>query len=229
MNMTRASEAPIRIMIADDHELARGGLKSFFVNDPTFAMVAEAADEASLLRLCAEQSPDLLLLDIRLGESDGLKLALAIRERFPAVRIIMVTMHEDVQYLVEALRVGAAGYMLKDAPRSEFLSAARRVAHGETAFNPQLMARALQSLAAGPVSGPAALIEPLTAREQDVLALITAGKTNRQIAAALHISPGTVKVHVEHIIAKLGVADRTQAAVRAIELGLTRAPAGHGR
>lgn len=228
MNTTLGPKQAIRILIADDHELARGGLRSFFLNDPSFAIVAEAADGETALQLCEQLRPDLALLDIRMGQSSGLAVTRLIRQRCPGVHVVIVTMHEDVQYLLEAIKEGAEGYLIKDAPRSEFLSAVRKVVQGEQAFCPQLMIRALQSMSDPSTSKSQDIVELLTPREQDVLTLVVGGQTNRQIAAALRISPGTVKVHVEHIIAKLGVADRTQAAVRAVELGLTTSPWSHG-
>jgi DNA-binding NarL/FixJ family response regulator len=131
-------------------------------------------------------------------------------------------MHENSDYLLAAIRAGAAGYLLKDTIRRELLSAVRNVLRGESFLNTDLTQRLLQSMTHEATPSAAALPEPLTPREHEVLQLLTLGDTNRQIARKLVISAGTVKVHVQHIIAKLGVSDRTQAAVRAIELGLLR-------
>jgi DNA-binding NarL/FixJ family response regulator len=138
--------------------------------------------------------------------------------------VLIVTMHETPEYLLEALRAGAAGYVLKDATRAELLTAVRQVLRGEQVLNGGLAARLLQRMV---FTEPARVqdVARLTPRELDVLRLLAQGKTNREIAAALIVSAGTIKVHVEHIIAKLGVSDRTQAAVRALELGLLGA--GH--
>ncbi len=219
------ADQKISLLIADDQELARSGLRSFFMSERTFVIVGEAYDGESTLRLCRELKPQVLLLDIRMGASDGLEVARNIRIECPSTQIIMVTMYDDIHYLIEAMRIGVKGYLLKDAPRSEFLSTTRKVVRGETAFNPQLMAAAIYTLTTtNSDASTHPTVETLTSRELNVLSLIITGQTNRQIAAALGISPGTVKVHVEHIIAKLGVKDRTQAAVRAVELGLVSSP-----
>ncbi|MEN9936823.1 MAG: hypothetical protein RLZZ387_3402 [Chloroflexota bacterium] len=224
MHSAAGPHEPIRLVIADDQELSRGGLRSFFMHDSAFVVQGEAENGDEALRLCKELQPHILLLDIRMGQSDGLHVAGQIREICPDVHIVMVTMHEDVQYLIESMRVGAKGFLLKDTRRSEFLSTVRKVMQGETAFNAQLMTRAIYGLTKA--SSPRAMNvgESLTTREKEVLTRIAYGQTNRQIAAALNISPATVKVHVEHLIAKLGVTGRTQAAVRAIELGMVTSP-----
>jgi DNA-binding NarL/FixJ family response regulator len=140
--------------------------------------------------------------------------------------VLIVTTHENPDYLLAALKAGAAGYVLKDVTRHDLLSTIRRVLRGESVLSSEIAARALQSLAgrpAGQTSGPAHAL--LTPRELEVLEQIVEGHTNRQIAQTLSLSVGTVKIHVEHIIGKLGVADRTQAAVRAVESGLLRSEA----
>lgn len=210
----------IRILIADDHEMARAGIRSLIGNEPGFLIVGEATDGVEVLEACAAHRPDIVLLDVRMPRLDGLAATQALRHDHPQVRVIILTMHENVDYLVEALRAGAAGYVLKDATRRELISAIRQVSRGESCMNPELMTQALQRLTARPEDGARPGGEDLTPRERDVLQLLVRGLTNRQIAGELRISPGTVKVHVERIIAKLGVVDRTQAAVRALELGL---------
>jgi DNA-binding NarL/FixJ family response regulator len=185
------------------------------------SIVGEASNGDEALQLCRALRPDLMLMDVRMPEMDGLTAARAIKAELPKIRIIFVTMYEDPDYLVEALKAGAAGYILKDASRREVLQAVRQVMRGESFLNSQLMSNALVRLAE-PTRGPAPLHEHLTPRELEVLELLVQGQTNREIARDLVISPGTAKIHVERIIAKLGVSDRTQAAVRAIELRLVR-------
>lgn len=219
----RRAAGTVRILIADDHEMARAGIRSLIGNEPGFEIVDEVADGVAALEACARHRPDIVLLDVRMPHMDGLAATVAIRRDHPAIRVIILTMHESVDYLVEALKAGAAGYVLKDATRRELISAIRQVSRGESCMNPELMTQALQRLATRPDEATRPLGESLTPRELDVLQLLVQGLTNRQIAAQLRISPGTVKVHVERIIAKLGVVDRTQAAVRAIELKLVRA------
>lgn len=153
-------------------------------------------------------------------EMDGLHATQLLKQELPETIVVMVTMHENPEYLLEALRVGAAGYLLKETGRREFLAALRRVLNGEYLLDQQLSVQLLRRLAAEQrAPAPATLPAPLSQREQEVLHLIVAGKTNKEIARALSVSVATVKTHVGHVIAKLGVSDRTQAAVRAVQAG----------
>jgi DNA-binding NarL/FixJ family response regulator len=211
---------PARLLIADDQELVRVGLRSMLAGERWLEIVGEATNGHEALELCRRLQPDLALLDVRMPELDGLAATRAIRQACPETRVLIVTTHESTEYLLAALNAGAAGYLLKDATRPELIAAVRQVLRGESSLNGELAARALQRLASARADPTAALPERLTRREQEVLRLLAEGLTNREIAHSLTISVGTVKIHVEHIIAKLGVADRTQAAVRAVELGL---------
>lgn len=215
--MSAARSQPIRILIADDHELARAGLRTFFVGEAQFAIVAEACNGHEAVACCADHQPDVALLDVRMGDMDGLTACKRIITCHPTIRVIIVTMHEDPAYLIEALKAGAIGYLLKETPRREFQSAIRAAMRGEICIHPGLMTVALRQMAVNGSEQRAGQPENLTARETEVLRLLVQGQTNRQISSALAISPGTVKTHVERIIAKLGVVDRTQAAVRAVE------------
>jgi DNA-binding NarL/FixJ family response regulator len=227
-----ASEAPLhgltRLAIVDDHDLAREGLKDMLFDEPDIEVVGEAVNGREALLLCSRVHPDLLLMDVRMPEMDGLAATQEIKQRYPSIGVLMVTMHENPDYLLEALKAGAAGYVLKDAPQDEIVSAVRRVREGESPLDPELAARLLRRLAAETVGRARTLntvnrvgpLEALTPRELEVLGLMKLGRTNRQIAQDLVISLGTAKNHVEHIIAKLGVSDRTQAVVRALELGI---------
>lgn len=215
-----AARRRVRAIIADDHEFTRVGLRTMLEDEPGIELVGEATDGAEALALCRALQPDLALLDIRMPNADGLAAARAIRAACPDTRVMIVTMHENPDYLVEALKAGVVGYVLKDSSRRTFLTAVRQVLRGETFVNGSVTVQLLQRLAAEAQPAQAQAYEPLTAREKDVLRLVAAGHTNRAIGAELAISLGTVKAHVEHIIAKLGVSDRTQAAVRAVELGL---------
>ncbi len=214
---------PVRVIIADDHELARAGLRSMLESERGLEVVGEAADGQQALALCRHLTPDLALLDVRMPTMDGLAAARAIKQACPATAILIVTTHEDPDYLLQALKVGAAGYLLKDVTRHELLVTIRRVLRGESVLSGEMAARALQRLSDERAHRDEPAPERLTPREREVLALIVEGQTNREIAAKLSLSVGTVKIHVEHIIAKLGVADRTQAAVRALEHGLLSA------
>jgi DNA-binding NarL/FixJ family response regulator len=208
-----------RLLIADDHELARAGLRNVLTTEPDLEVIGEAATGREAVALCHRMRPDLVLMDVRMPDMDGLAATRAIKQESPGTSVLMVTMHEKPAYLLEALKAGAAGYILKDASEEELLGAVRQILAGESLLNPDLATRALRELA-GEATGGAAVPEQLTPREREVLQFLARGQTNAQIADELTVSVNTVKVHVEHIIQKLGVSDRTQAAVRAVELGL---------
>src|ERR671921_721684 len=221
-----SSPGATRLAIVDDHQLAREGLRDMLADAPDLEVVGEAANGREALLLCSRLRPDLVLMDVRMPEMDGLAATREIKQRYPEVCIMMVTMHENPDYLLEALKAGAAGYVLKDAPRREVISAVRRVREGESSLDPELAARLLRRLAVeggerrGTHSANGGLADTLTPRELDVLRLMQLGRTNRQVAEELYISAGTAKRHVENIIGKLEVSDRTQAVVKALELGI---------
>jgi DNA-binding NarL/FixJ family response regulator len=215
---------PARMIIADDHELARAGLRTMLEGDRGLTLVGEATNGREAVALCQELRPDLALLDVRMPEMDGLASARAIRQTCPQTRVLIMTTHENPDYLLAALKAGAAGYVLKDVTRHDLLITIRRVLRGESVLSGEIAVRALQRMA-DQQTRPTGTPERLTPRELEVLEQIVEGHTNRVIADKLSLSVGTVKIHVEHIIAKLGVADRTQAAVRAIESGLLHSAA----
>ncbi len=222
---------PIRIMITDDHALVRDGLRSMLDDEPGLEVVGEAANGREALELCRSLGPDLVLMDVRMPEMDGLEATRAIKGELPSTSVLMVTMHENPDYLMEALSAGAAGYVLKGASGDRLVDAINRTMRGESPLNEELAARLLRRLAdkreEEKVQPPpqrqrqeALALEALTPRETEVLGLMAKGQSNPQIAQTLMVSRSTAKVHVERIIRKLEVSDRTQAAVRAIELGL---------
>jgi DNA-binding NarL/FixJ family response regulator len=212
--------SPSRLIIADDHELARTGLRGMMTGQPDLLVVGEAATGHEAVALCRRLRPDLALMDVRMPDLDGLAATRVIKQDIPATAVVMVTMHENPEYLLEALRAGAAGYVLKDATHAEVLKTVRRVLEGEVLLTPEVASRLLVRLVREKRPSPEQAVH-LTSRELVVLRLVAQGWTNREIAGELHLSAGTVKVHVERILAKLGVAHRTQAAVRAVEMGLT--------
>ena len=211
---------PARLVICDDHELARAGLRAMLTDQRGFELVGEASNGQEALLLCRRLQPDLALIDVRMPEMDGLSTCRAVKQECPATSVILVTMHANPEYLFEALKAGAAGYVLKDVSQRELISAVQKVLHGESILNQELVARLLQRLASETQSREDLPAGRLSPREREVLELLTKGQTNREIARKLTVSVSTVKIHVEHILAKLGVSDRTQAAVRAIETGL---------
>ena len=218
----------MQIIIVDDHDLARESLRDMLTDEPDIEVVGEAANGREAIALCSHLRPNIVLMDVRMPQMDGLEATREIKQRLPKISVLMVTMHENPDYLLEALRAGAAGYILKDASQQEVLTAVRQVLAGESPLDPEFAARLLRRVAEetqkqesrGPRGYEEALLEPLTPRELEVLGLLRHGWTNPQIARKLVISPKTVKRHVEHIITKLGVSDRTQAVVRALELGI---------
>src|SRR5829696_6120220 len=210
------------MIIADDHELARAGLRNMLEGDRGLTLVGEAATGRAAVALCQELRPDLALLDVRMPEMDGLAAARAIRQACPETRVLIVTTHENPDYLLAALKAGVAGYVLKDVTRQDLLSTIRRVLRGESVLSGEIAVRALQRMADEQAALATVIPERLTLRAREVLQHVVEGHTNRVIAEKLSLSIGTVKIHVEHIIAKLGVSDRTQAAVRAVESGLLR-------
>ena len=215
-------DRPARILIADDHDLIREGLRAVLSGEADLEVVGEATDGQEAVQMCRSLKPDLVLMDVRMPKSDGLEATRAIKEEMPGVSVVMVTMHENPDYLLEAIRVGAAGYILKDAEGERLVGAVRRTLNGESPLNEELAMRLLRSLAREQKQPSQTTPEPptLTAQELEVLRLLALGQTNRQIAHSLLYSVSTVKAHVRSTISKLGVSDRTQAAVRAIQLGL---------
>jgi DNA-binding NarL/FixJ family response regulator len=218
-----------RLVLADDHHLLRRGFRSLLMGEPGLEVVGEASTGLEAIELCRRLVPDLVLMDVRMPEMDGITATRRIKDEQPGVSVLMVTMHENPDYLLEALDAGAAGYVLKDAPAERLINAVHRTLDGESPLNQELATRLLRQLAEEKQDTPShtpprhhePLEEALTPRETEVLELLTTGQTNQQIAQTLTISKGTAKVHVERIIRKLGVSDRTQAAVRALELGFT--------
>lgn len=225
---------PVRVLIVDDHEMARKGLAAMLGTRDWLAIVGEAADCASGLELARRVRPDVVLLDIRMPGSDGLACIEPLRSLAPPPSIVIVTFYDDTAYVLEALRRGAGGYLLKDATAEEVASTIRTVVEGGLAISPDLLRAALAAQAEAPsepapseamISPPAsprqrALAFDLTVREHEVLRLVAEGLTNKEIGARLAIAEDTVKKHVQNIIWKLRAADRTQAAILAFRLGL---------
>jgi DNA-binding NarL/FixJ family response regulator len=216
-----------RILLADDHQVLRRGFRGLFADEADLEIVGEASNGREALELCRVLRPDLVLMDVRMPEMDGLEATRAIKREHPDIAILIVTMHENPDYLLDALDAGAAGYVLKDAPADRMIDGVRRTLNGESPLNQELAALLLKRLAderkhqvVQPRRPRKELRTPLTPRETEVLRLLASGQSNKEIAQTLVISSGTVKVHVERIIRKLEVSDRTQAVVRAIELGL---------
>ena len=222
----RSDSTPARLLIADDHALLRTGMRAMLEAELDLAVVGEAGNGREAVELCRELLPDLVLMDLSMPEMDGIEATRAIKAEFPRTGVLVLTAHADQEMLLDAIRAGAAGYVLKGVGPDELVGVARATLGGESPVDQELVMRLVRRLAeeADPPPEPSAARreEPgsLTPRELGVLRSLATGKTNRQIAHELHLSLSTVKRHLERIISKLGVSDRTQAAVKAVELGL---------
>ncbi len=215
----------ISVLLVDDQTIVRQGLRSLLSLESDIVVVGEAADGRQAVELVQRLSPDIVLLDVRMPHMDGLQALRRIKAIAPQVSVIMVTLYDDPNYLLEAVSAGAAGYILKDATRQELIRAVRLIAEGGAIIAPTMMPdllRQMERLMAtqGSPLLTDALQDTLTEREIEVLRLIAEGCTNQQIAEMLIISPTTVKTHVQNILQKLNVSDRTQAAVYAVRSGL---------
>jgi len=219
------AQGPIRVLIVEDHTIVREGLHLLLQRNREIAIVGEASNGQEAIELAAALQPDVILMDIRLPDVDGLEATQRIKVEYPGIAVIMLTMHDDEEYVIGAVRAGAAGYILKDVSPNDLVSAIRTVYDGGTIIEPSLLRKTLGTLASSGSMGAERLaqeIEPLTPREQEVLEVLVEGMTNREIGEALFISEQTVKSHVSAIIQKLGASDRTQAAVIALRQGLVR-------
>lgn len=202
----------IRVLVADDHPIVRQGLAAIIDGRPEMTVVASAADGAAALELYRAHRPDVVLLDLIMPGMDGCETTAAIRAEFPDARIIILTTYAGDEDIYRSLQAGARAYVLKDAPPDELLDIIRDVSTGRRYIAPEVAAKLAERLAGA----------ALTDRERDVLRLMAEGQSNEEIGRSLFISVGTVKYHVNHILAKLGVDDRTQAVITALRRGLVR-------
>ena len=216
-----------RIVIADDHPLYRGALRGLLEQHPDFEVVGEGQDGVEALELCRRLRPEVVLMDARMPKMDGLEATRAIKRELPSTIVLINTAIEEPNHLSEALRAGVSGYVLKTSSGSEITGAIRKALNGEAPLNQEISAQLLRRLLCEeeesrsfeqPQRAP--LLGRLTQREVEVLRLVAMGQSNLQIAQSLLLSVSTVKKHIQHMVSKLEVSDRTQAAVKAIELGL---------
>ena len=222
------TDPPVRVLVADDQQLIREGIASLLGIQPGIEVVGTARDGREAVEKAVALGPDVVLMDVRMPEYDGTQATARICRELPACRVVMLTTFDDEEYVVQALRAGAVGYLLKDLPAAELASAVRLAHAGIAQFGPQATGRLAAALArhpapaSGDVSGtlPAQPGPPLTAREVDVLRLVAQGATNREIAARLFLSEGTVKNHISRILSRLSLRDRIQAAIYARDHGL---------
>ena len=223
----------IRVVIADDHAMVRAGFRMILEAQSDIVVVGEAADGVEAVAVCREQAPDVVLMDVRMPRMDGLaatrELLSVVAEPHP--RVVILTTFDLDEYVYEALRAGASGFLLKDLPRDDLVDAVRVVAAGDALLAPSVTRRLITEFAARSVPPQAGAVEPadprldrLTARERDTLAQLAGGLSNAEIARELVVTEHTVKSHVASILAKLGLRDRVQAVVVAYESGLVGGP-----
>jgi DNA-binding NarL/FixJ family response regulator len=205
-----ANAAPIRVLICEDHVVVREGLVALLEAQGDFHVIGQAGDGAAALELFRSQRPDVTLIDLRMPKLDGIEVIRVLRREFPASRFLVLTTYDTEDDVTRALQAGASGYLLKGTDRATLREAIRLVHAGRRFIPPEIAERVL----------PGATAEPLTEREVEVLRRIAEGLNNREIGEQLGISESTVKTHVNHLLAKLGVSDRTKALVLAVRRGL---------
>ncbi|MBN8490000.1 MAG: response regulator transcription factor [Burkholderiales bacterium] len=208
----------IRLVIADDQALVRAGLRGLVELPGDFEVVAEAADGTQAIELTQSHKPDLLLLDVRMPAGTGIEVLAELRRRGALPPTLLLTTFDDDAALLEGMRAGARGFLLKDVTPERLYEAIRRVARGESLFQPALTARVLEQAAAAP-GQPGAHPEALTPRETEVLRLMAGGFSNKEIARAFGTAEGTIKNHVSSLLSKLGVRDRTRAVLKGMQEG----------
>jgi DNA-binding NarL/FixJ family response regulator len=213
----------IKIILVDDQPLFREGLRTLLSLHSDFEVVAEAANGEEAIRLAAIHQPAVVLMDLQMPVLNGVAATRRLQQEQPNCRVIVLTTFDDDEMVFDGLRAGALGYLLKDAPSEKLAEAIRLAARGESFLQPSVAAKVVAEFARLSTRKAAlnsALVEPLSEREQQILKLITNGASNREIAKRLFLAEGTVKNHVTNILGKLGVRDRTQAAVKAKDLGM---------
>lgn len=212
----------VRVLLVDDQSLFRAGLRTLLSTRPEIEIVGDAENGQVALDLAASTRPDVVLMDLKMPVLDGVAATRRLRVQLPSCRIVALTTFEDDELVFECLRAGAVGYLLKDAPIDRLVEAVLAAARGESVLQPSVASKVLAELTRLASAAPAVTndLSKLSERERDVLRLIARGASNKEIAAALFLAEGTVKNHVTNILDKLEVADRTQAALRARELGL---------
>jgi len=209
----------IHVLLADDHAVVRKGIRQFLEEADDISVVAEASDGAEAVRLVEAHRPDVAVLDIRMPEVTGVEATRRIKERFPQVRVLVLTAYDDDPYVFALLQAGADGYVLKTASGDELVRAVRTVHQGGTALSPEIAAKVVRQAVSGRPEGAAEQVETLTNRELDVLRLAARGLTNRAIGHELSISHRTVQGHLATIYGKLGVNSRTEAVTEALRRG----------
>lgn len=210
----------MKILLCDDQAVIRDGLEMLLQLEKDFQVVGSAQDGFEAVELAAKKSPDLILMDLKMPGMNGIEATREICKKHPNIRILVLTTYDDDEWVFDAIRAGASGYLLKDTPRQKIIEAIRGTMDGKSFVDPAVAGKLLNQVVSNQTQPASVLTGKLTERELDVLRLLAKGMTNTDIAAQLHLSEGTVRNHVSAILEKLGVSDRTQAAVIAIQHGL---------
>lgn len=210
----------MKILLCDDQAIIRDGLEMLLTLEKDMQVVGSASDGAEALELAAQKRPDLILMDLKMPGVNGIEATRQLRAKFPEIKILVLTTYDDDEWLFDAIRAGASGYLLKDTPRQKIIEAIRGTMDGRSFLDPAVAGKLINQVVSNQKQPASILAEKLTERELDVLRLLAKGFPNSEIASQLHLSEGTVRNHVSAILEKLGVSDRTQAAVIAIQHGL---------
>lgn len=210
----------MKILLCDDQAVIRDGLEMLLNLEKDIQVIATAQDGAEAVELAAQKQPDVILMDLKMPGINGVEATRQIRANFPGIKVLVLTTYDDDEWIFDAIRAGASGYLLKDTPREKIVEAIRGTVAGRSFVDPAVAGKLLNQVASSQTQPASLLTEKLTEREMDVLRLIAKGFNNGEIANRLHLSEGTVRNHVSAILGKLGVSDRTQAALIAIQHGL---------
>ena len=212
----------IRVLVADDQAMVRAGFAALLAAQPDLEVVGQAENGAEAVALAAATAPDVVLMDVRMPVLDGIAATRRVLAETPGTRVVVLTTFDVDDYVLDAIRAGASGFLLKDSPPDDLVAAVRIVARGDALLAPSVTRRLIERLAVGPAQAPASAsaLPELTQREREVLVEVAKGRSNQEIAAALVIAEQTVKTHVSRVLGKLGLRDRAQAVVAAYESGL---------
>jgi DNA-binding NarL/FixJ family response regulator len=210
----------MKVIICDDQAIVRDGLAMLLKLEPDIQVVGAAEDGATAVEMVERYKPDLVLMDLKMPILNGVEAARQIRTRYPEVKVLVLTTYNDDEWVFDAIQAGASGYLLKDTPRDDLVKAIRGTVNGRTYVDPAIAGKVLDQVSSHPIQESTLFTSKLTEREVEVLRLIAKGLSNSDISERLYLSEGTIRNHVSAILSKLGVSDRTQAAVIAIQHGL---------
>ncbi len=213
------SEGKLRVLLIDDHKLFRGGVKALLARQPDIEVVGEAADGLDGVKQARQLKPDMVLLDLHMPGMGGRDAVRTLVEELPQTKVLMLTVSEDAEDLLDTLRAGAAGYLLKNIDTDYFIEAIRRAAEGDSVVSPEMTGKLVDGLKR-PASAALPDRDVLTAREREILAVLARGASNKEIAREFDLAESTVKIHVQNILRKLNLSSRVQAAVYAVEHGM---------